>query len=113
MSRETGAAQQAGASPVGAQLQLLHGVFQGNQVPDVKGHGVAEVLRCWVCTRRCRSGGALLALLMGGRWRLCTEIGDVHCPSNGLAVLPHIIAVGGLRAKKPLSLERHEQHARC
>jgi hypothetical protein len=111
-----------GGAPIGPQLQLLHGVFQGHQVPDVEGHGVAEVLRCWVCTSREAGAGQAAAALAFYQQCLCdsaqrqiTKIGDVYCPPNGLAVLPHIVAVGGLQATGPVGqcIAVGKEHAAC
>ena len=37
------------ASPVGSELQLLHDILQGDQIPDVKGHWIAEGICCGIC----------------------------------------------------------------
>lgn len=48
-SQSPGRGMCACASPVGPELQLLHHILQGDQIPDVKGHRIAEGICCGIC----------------------------------------------------------------
>ena len=99
-----------GPAPVGPQLQLLHGILQGHQIPDVERHWVRKLLRRRVCNEQQQRGEGtdLAASCFYGRVAQCgssTKVDDVDGAPNGLAMLPHIVAVGGLQASVGLLQE--------
>ena len=134
--QSAGSSTRACASPVGPQLELLHHILKGDQVPDIKGHWVAEGICSGICIPhrgvvrqvvtstqtvgflcKCHNQAqqpvpqASLATMLSCHKETCrmqlaerqaaadgqhTEVDHVHCPANGLAMLPDVVAVGGL-----------------